>query len=197
MKTRLDLGNGIVALVVLTDKTRDRLLPLHFKSCISGMRTAGMFFNQVTPSGVLENPKVKDELAAHVREIWRGENPQDTFSIEVHFEDTIAGWSSTADIRNFKEKDLEWFCPNNHSRALRVKLSSRHIFAPVTKTMTLVFELKSERNAPTIMVRSMYPGRDVGKLDGDITEREGLVFFDWDHQGEPLPVELRPVTNLL
>jgi hypothetical protein len=32
----------------------------------------------------------------------------------------------------------------------------------------------------------MYPGPDIGELVGDVSARENVVFFDWNHPGEPI-----------
>jgi len=35
-----------------------------------------------------------------------------------------------------------------------------------------------------VVIKSIYPGNDIGDLEGNITKREGVVFFDSNHPGE-------------
>jgi hypothetical protein len=105
-----------------------------------------------------------------------------TFSDTVDFTDYI-GWSSTAPRGQYSDADLDGFHPNNHSSALRVVDPTKS--APLTKSLTIIGEYRKDGGVEKIIIHSMYPGKYVGVLDGDISEREGVVFFDWEHPGEP------------
>ena len=96
------------------------------------------------------------------------------------------GWPGTDELTKYKPEDLEEFSPNRHSKALRVKKDRLDLLVPLTNFVTLVYELRPERYQTAIIVHSMYPGKDIGELHGNITEREKVVFFDWDHPGVPI-----------
>lgn len=103
-----------------------------------------------------------------------------TFEMPIH-----VGWESTISKELCSEATLEEFFPNKKSRALRVRPDSTELLAPLTKDITIVYQLvKKNDSAAKVIVWSMYPGTDIGELYGDVTEREGRVFIDWNHPGE-------------
>ena len=97
------------------------------------------------------------------------------------------GWSSTADIKDIPLEDLELFKPNARSIAMRVRLGSKHL-ARQTNIATVIMNIQRSHYGKgfTVFVNSMYPGKDIGDLEGNITQREGQVFFGWEHPGEPI-----------
>ncbi len=95
------------------------------------------------------------------------------------------GWSGTAKISQYQPEDMEYFEPNRRSRALRVKTDRRDLCAPLTSVITLVYEVRLEGNLVGVVIHSIYPGEDIGELKGDVSAREGIVFFDWNHPGQP------------
>lgn len=97
---------------------------------------------------------------------------------------TSVGWESTAPRENYSDDDLEQFPLNRKSVALRVKPTCLHLLAPRTRQLTIVYEFKFEGEFPVAVIHSIYPGKDIGELCGDVTAREGRIFFDWDHPGE-------------
>jgi len=99
---------------------------------------------------------------------------------------TIIGWDATAPVENYNQDDLEHFdMPNGKSCALRVKTDRVHLRAPRTKMLTIICEfVRREGKLPRLNIVSMYPGVDIGDLEGNITEREKRVLFDFDHPGE-------------
>lgn len=109
-------------------------------------------------------------------------------SFEVDHPKLFVGWDSTARRERIPEASLEEFKPSKRSRALRISRNCS-ILAPLTKTLTFVcsFQHRILEHEWNVIIRSIYPGRDVGQLLGDVSLREGRVFFDWDHPGEPLP----------
>ena len=94
------------------------------------------------------------------------------------------GWEGTDCLANYVDEDLEPFSPNHKSRAFRVKTDLTTLTAPRTDLVTIVYEVKNEGHQIAIVVHSIYPGLDIGELDGDVTERESRVFFDLNHPGE-------------
>lgn len=106
------------------------------------------------------------------------------FSTTLQFRFPV-GWSSTDDSRNYRADDLEEFEPSRNSTALRVKRERDHLLAPRTRDLTVVYELtRLEEYEPVCFIHSLYPGKDIGELRGNITKREGVVFFDWEHRGQ-------------
>ena len=94
------------------------------------------------------------------------------------------GWESTAPIENYEQNDLEKFSLNRKSWGLRLKPSRTNLLAPQTSEITIIFEFKYENTKYVAVVHSIYPGNDIGELNGDVTDRENRVFFDWNHPGE-------------
>jgi hypothetical protein len=97
------------------------------------------------------------------------------------------GWSTTAPKSSFRAEDLEEYHPNKRSTCLRVKLASGHL-APLTNLVTFSCNFLKLKDCWNIVVYSAYPGQNFGRLDGDVTERTGLVLYDWGNRGQPLPV---------
>lgn len=98
---------------------------------------------------------------------------------------TCIGWASTDHLSYFSSDELEVFEPNSRSTALKVILPSKlERKAPLTQDVTFIFKLEEQRGTPKVTLVSIYPGTDIGDLDGDITQREQQVFYDWDHPGE-------------
>jgi hypothetical protein len=100
--------------------------------------------------------------------------------------DEDVGWASTAPVGSIpyavREHHLEEFNLNRRAKALRVKPDAG-LSAPKTPIFTVVYELWNGQT-PTMTVGSIYPGPDVGNLLGNVSEREGVVFFGWEHPGE-------------
>ncbi|MEN9557881.1 MAG: hypothetical protein RL141_250 [Candidatus Parcubacteria bacterium] len=96
------------------------------------------------------------------------------------------GWSSTADLALYRREVLEHFDINNGAYGRRIR--SNRILAPITDLITFVYEVKKRDNRTwLVIVHSVYPGKDVGDLKGNVSEREQVAFFDWFHPGEPIP----------
>ncbi len=102
-----------------------------------------------------------------------------TIEMPIH-----VGWESTDNKDKYPIDALEKFNPNGRSTALRIRSNHTEHLAPLTRDITLVYQLEDQRGEAKVTIWSMYPGDDIGELDGDITEREGRVFFDWNHPGE-------------
>lgn len=99
---------------------------------------------------------------------------------------TDVGWSGTASISRYQPDDMEIFEPNRRSQAFRIKTSRCDLLAPLTSLVTMVYEVRIEGSIIGVIIHSIYPGEDIGELRGDVSKREGIVFFDWNHPGEPL-----------
>ncbi len=107
-------------------------------------------------------------------------------SFSIQFEDWI-GWSSTDDRMVHENYRLEHFKINRRASGFRIRPDRKDVLAPKTRILTIIYEVKYEyeNGRITLIIRSMYPGPDIGELVGDVSEREKFVFFGWNHPGEP------------
>lgn len=55
--------------------------------------------------------------------------------------------------------------------------------APQTHLVTIICELKKDGDRWTAVIHSVYPGKDVGQLIGDVSARESRVFLDFGNPG--------------
>ena len=94
------------------------------------------------------------------------------------------GWAGTDDAARYEPIALEAFAPSKNSIGLRVKVDQTNIYAPKTEIVTIIYGIKYLYEKPVVFIRSMYPGKYVGRLVGDVSARESCVFFDWNHPGE-------------
>ncbi|HRH27011.1 MAG TPA: hypothetical protein PLZ99_02530 [Parcubacteria group bacterium] len=166
--------------LVVRDKTIERLKNTCFRG--PNLALAGNFLAWVNMKAFLNNSRVIQEILSEAREI-NLVGFSLTRSIEVNLDHPI-GWSSTAELDKYPQEDLEEFFLNRHATALRVKMGNHKYKAPKTNTVTIVFEFKDEGDSFVIVIHSIYPGIDIGELNGDVSKRENVVFFDWNHPGE-------------
>lgn len=180
MLIKIETTPGPIVIIV-RDQTQERLAGTCFRG--DPLNRAGIFSLWNDSWETLNDGLLTQYLVADARAAL--EKKSRTNSLCVKYFKTV-GWSGTDDLEKYKPEDLETFNPNRHSCALRVKIGRKDLLAPVTNFVTLVYEIRQERNQIAIIVHSMYPGKDIGELHGNITEREKVVFFDWDHPGVPI-----------
>ncbi len=156
-------------------------------TCFRGIKKkrAGNFCLWYNPHKMFSDcPYLASEIVDDAREAWSKESKTSSMPVECR---EIIGWSSTDNLSKYQQNGcLESFSLGNNARGLRIKKNRRDILAPKTSVITLIYELKREQNQFVIVIHSMYPGPDIGELVGDVSEREKVVFFDWNHPGEPL-----------
>lgn len=167
--------------VVYRQKVADRLSKTCFRD--NGGCWAGNFFAFPSFTEVLSDPVIKREFIEQLMEAFEeGEIGTQSFIVDAG---RLVGWSSTASYKQFPEEMLESFVLNGRATALRVKPEVADQFkAPKTEILTVVCELKLEERNRVAVIHSLYPGEDIGELVGDVTGREGVVFFTWEHPGE-------------
>lgn len=156
-----------------------------------GVRQAGNFFRWenfdqlMAEQGELIRTLIREAILQESAR--QPETPTFTESIWIDCE-VLVGWTSTVARVAYGQNELEVFHPNRHSTALRVRRDSGH-YAPRTSLLTLVcgfhFDQLADRREWSVTVYSVYPGEDIGELRGDITAREGVAFFGWEHPGQP------------
>lgn len=136
---------------------------------------------------------IVDELVNSAGETYREHDKTDSVCIEC---ESLVGWSGTDHRGKYFAQEVEPYEPNRHSFVWRVRLDRRDLKAPLTKLVTVVYEVKVEADMIVIIVWSIYPGQDIGPLRGDVSGREGIVMFDWNHPGEPLPQGARLLVDV-
>jgi hypothetical protein len=183
MKITKQLPGGKFVTIIAQWKTEERLE----KSCFRfNCDCAGNFFAARSVMDVLNIPDVSDLFLEEVEEVWEQEKYKEyLYRVEILTSEYL-GWESTAPIEKYDRSDLEIFYPQKGVKAKRVIPSlSGHLKAPQTDWVTLAYDVKNENGSPVVFINTVYPGRDIGWFDcKDITEREGRVFFDWNHPGE-------------
>ncbi len=180
MHIRKVLKSGVGVSIIVRMTTEERLLTRCFRG--TDLRLAGNFSAWNSVFWFWKDQLVLDQFLREVEDLWATRD-FDTHSVNINH-NVFVGWESTSPIERYNTDDLESFRLNRRAQGLRVKTDRADLLAPRTKEITIVFEFRSENDRPVAIIHSIYPGRDVGDLDGDITEREGRVFFDWNHSGE-------------
>lgn len=173
------LENGSYVDIIVRHSTEKRLK----EKCFRGVNhaLAGNFFLWTSADEVFQDPEVLEHFLAEITEILIS-GDYETHSVCITCSSTI-GWKSTDELCKYASSDLETLILSHKSQGLRVKTTHTHILAPQTYDLTIVFELKDEKGKATVIVYSIYPGKDVGELTGDVTAREKRIFFDWNHPG--------------
>jgi hypothetical protein len=171
---------GLTAIIIVPWSTEKRLR----STCYRGpmIRRAGNFMRFNSSDDLLGDQIVINALLSDLDKLWRRKwRGHYRFSITCP---DFVGWESTAPLKNFAPTDLEPFEPNKKSSALRVRLDRPDLVAPKTREIVIIAEVRQENGNPVIILHSAYPGKEIGQLEGNITEREGRVFFTWEHLGE-------------
>ena len=173
-------SDGTIA-VIARREARDRLQGKSFRG--TSIALAGNFCRWNNVRDLFSHIQVVAGFRTDVEQALSEHSRTNSVAIDCC---EIIGWSSTDDLSRYHPDDLERFEPNRKSSGLRVKLSRPDLRAPLTKLVTIVYELKEEGYGVVAIIHSVYPGRDIGELHGDVTERESCVFFDWSHPGQPI-----------
>jgi len=181
----ITLSDGSPAKIIVRHTTDVRLSATCFRGI--SLACAGNFSRFSRVREVFQEKALLEGLIRHasasVKELE--ETPDAhvaTFSCTVDMGRAV-GWESTSALSRHRDDELEPFNPNRRSHALRVKPERTDIRAPRTRLITVVFQVRREPDAWAIIIHSMYPGRDIGDLKGNVTKREQRVFFSWEHPG--------------
>jgi len=187
INTGIKVGNLPITIIV-----RDRSqvgISRNFRG--HDVRCAGNFFRWDTLDAFLEDQEFLDVLKDDVEEALRGNDLYRTFEYDF---DADIGWSSTVPLGQIDDHFLERFNLNEHAFGMRVKSAHQDIKAPLTKTVTVNYELKHEtdrgngRQQLSVVIFSIHPGVGIGPIRGNMSTRRkdfpGCDFFGWDHPGE-------------
>ncbi len=167
--------------IIMRQSTRERLA----QTCFRGYeyRLAGNFYSFNSAFELFRNKNIVDGLVEDAKKAIEANAPVNSFSIDC---EARIGWASTEILEKYPPEALERFNLNRKSTALRVKLDRKDLMAPWTQVVTVIYEIRPEDKIVALVIHSAYPGEDVGELLGDVTLREGRVFFDWNHPGDSL-----------
>lgn len=173
------LKSGRSAAIIVRRSTEERLQTKCFRG--TSLPLAGNFLRWGSAEELFRDREVMERFIAELDELW-SKQEFGTHSLSIAHSMPV-GWESTASLPNYTEADLEEFDLNRRSWGLRVKPTRTDLLAPKTNDFTVVFQFKPEDSKAVAIVHSIYPGSDVGELNGDVTAREKRVFFDWSHPG--------------
>jgi hypothetical protein len=166
-----------VALIVRY-ATEERLATTCFRGKTKNL--AGNFFRWENVGELFREQIVIDAFLKEIETALTDDSLSNSVCIEFG---APIGWTGTDHVQKYHHECLEKFTPNRKSYALRVKTDRSDLAAPRTSLLTIVYEIRPEEDQTCIIIHSIYPGKDIGELKGDITARESCVFFDWNHPG--------------
>jgi hypothetical protein len=184
----MKVGNLPITIIV-RDESEKHIRLHNFRGY--GVRCAGNFFQWDTLDAFLEDDEFLYVLKEDVEEALRGNDLYRSFEYDF---DANIGWSSTVPLGLIDEGFLETFNLNKTAFGKRVKSAYQDIRAPLTKTVTVTYELKCEtdrgtqRDQLSVVIFSIHPGVDIGPLRGNMSQPRkdfpGCDFFGWDHPGQ-------------
>lgn len=170
-------GGGYPLFIAVEEAQKLRLRGTCFRG--TEHRLAGNFCRWKSCEDVLAE---KDVLELILQGVRKKMHNKVTHSINVDT-GSIVGWSSTDDAYKYVQEELEDYkLPNGKSHGLRVKQGAG-IMAPTTTLITFVYFTEKESDKTVIHIVSIYPGKDIGPLSGNITKNARCVFFDWNNPG--------------
>jgi len=187
MRLKLELPDRVVSCLSIPREQVARLMPLHFRS---GVCLAGNFSLWKSPYACLNDPRVLGALRLAIRhEIFtmiRTGSIKNHLSVEILL-DEVVGWASFIPARHIQPRDLVIHQINRFTTVQKV--ANYAIPAPRTRVMTIRLDVKFGGKAGydgrwIAHLSTMYPGKDVGRLRGNMTKRGGIVIFGWEHPGD-------------
>jgi len=165
-------------LIVVPKETEERLQGTCFRGC--GLRKSGNFAHWRSPGDLFNNAHILRKFLRDVAENFATGSSQGRVTIKYH---SNVGWSSTVPAPPRKPDGVEMFYLNHHSVSWRVKPDRVDLLAPQTDLVTIVYQVQDTPGRPLVLVHTLYPGRDVGPLLGNVSARERVVFFNLGHPG--------------
>jgi hypothetical protein len=183
----MKVGNLPITIIV-RDKSKP-VISRNFRG--HDVRCAGNFFRWDNLDAFLEDQEFLYVLKEDVEEALRGKDLYRTFEYDF---DANIGWSSTVPLGQIDEGFLEPFFLNKIAFGMRVKSTHQEIKAPLTRTVTVTYELKREtdrgngREQLSVVIFSIHPGVGIGPIRGNMStphkDSPGYYFFGRVHPGE-------------
>lgn len=184
MNIERKLKDGSPVLIKAPVETEVRLRDTCFRG--QNVHKAGNFIRWTSIRDMLRNDHfVYRNLLAEIDAAWTTTGAG-TYSFTISHSAMI-GWETTQPLENFKPEDLRVFRLARRGHAMAVKPERTELLAPQTKEVTFVYQLKHDdqmKGRLLVLIRSLYPGKDVGALRGDVSQRTQRAFFDFNHPGE-------------
>jgi hypothetical protein len=165
---------------VVPRATRERLATTCFRHPSRG--DAGRFASWRSADDVLSDLRIRKQLLIEVeRHVRENKAPGSTYSRTVTLPEFV-GWESTLSFGEAKGVSVGDAAINRRATALFVDDDTP---APRTRDVTVIFSVDDGQHEDFVaFVVSIYPGLDVGELAGDVSRREGCVFFHWQARGD-------------
>jgi len=104
-------------------------------------------------------------------------------SVCINYDGQLIGWSDTEKKRKFQKEHLVRTSLNANGFGLTIKKGLVPRLAPLTNLATIVYDMSVVSDTVFIQIISVYPGFDVGDIKGDVTRREGRIFFPPNYPG--------------
>ena len=180
-----ELFDGAPVGVIMRQETVERLASKAFRG--RRRHLAGNFRTWSSAFRMMRDHRFLEPLLEEVFMIVDEDDVQlGTYALEVYL--PKCGWASTVPIGQVDPQDLVAFKPNRKSAAMRINSSQYR--APLVDLFTIRYEIRFERadgRGPgkwAVVIHWVQPGRDIGRLSGNVSEREQIAFFNWGHPGE-------------
>lgn len=184
------LIDGSPCVISVPGTQEERLSGTCFRDCPEGQGLAGNFSFWRNAHDVITDRRMMEKFLAALSSVVEKIADNHTIASKNHrftinVEGEFVGWASTTllekvDQDQLEERDLNW-----RATALFVRSGPDAPRAPRTNEVTFVVEVSySQKDGWIAIVQTIYPGKDVGELNGDVSRRKQRAFFDWDHPGE-------------
>ncbi len=181
MSTIFHMDNSEKAELIMPRTHAERLKTTCFRG--KRCRKAGNFSAWNNFAEFLQDVEARELMQVEIKKLIDLGETNQHHRIELEFSHDV-GWDSCIDKNDLTQEDLE-ACEerplNKHSSALFVKEGV--VDSPRTEFVTMVAQLIFDGHWKLI-VRTLYPGADCGRLSGNLTETQNLVFLSWDNPGE-------------
>lgn len=180
---------GLLFRILLPLTQRQRLSKTCFRG--SSVRAAGNFRLWDSFESLMADNKVLalflGQLAETVADLDHRDLVTESFTLNY---DSHVGWASTMSLSALPaDSKVQGFSLNKRGRGLKVVDPT--VLAPLTTELTFIVSVQLEtirgKRRWLVFVQSVYPGRDIGELRGDVSDREGVVFFDFGTPGGDFP----------
>lgn len=174
--------------VVIPNHCNQTMLERHFRGRSS--RRAGNFSRWESPNEVLRDRRFSEIFHAVCFDILtelERHPPKYSSDYDQRFSipfPGIVGWSGTVPRSYVNGVELESFDINKNARGFKVMDSMP--LAPVTRLVSCSTRFRFHEADPhnhVLMLYNLAPGPSVGELQGNVSLREDIVFFDFLHRG--------------
>ncbi len=174
--------------VVIPRQCYKTMVKRHFRG--HSLRNAANFSRWETPYAALGDYRFREifhQICAEIAADLERDPPKNNSGYDQRFIvpfPGIVGWSGTVPRDYVNGAELEEFKINKHATGLMVMDSEP--LAPITSLVSCSTRFRLHEADPAnrvIMLYSLAPGPSIGELDGNVSKREDVVFFDFGHRG--------------